>query len=600
MNFKVKAYSLITLSLQLCLCGPLWADETDLLWSTFLGGNRGEVSWGIAVDNSGHAYVTGTTYSSGFPTTAGAFDTTYNGSNDVFVVKLDPNGTYLEYATFLGGSSFETELSIVVDSSGHAYVTGWTYSIDFPTTVGAFDTTHNGAQDAFVAKLDDTGSSLHYATFLGGDTLDVARFITVDDSGNAYVSGSTESFDFPTTAGAFDTTHNGKRDVFVAKLNASGTALEYATFLGGGEHERGRDIAVDAAGNVYITGATQSVNFPSTHGAFDTTHNEGWDGFVAKINPSGSGLLYATYLGGSYGDWSWSIARDDSGCAYITGFTGSTDFPTTVGAFNRSFNGGSHWFGGDVFISKFNPTGSALVYSTYLGGTHDDFGYGIALDSSNNAYVTGQTASSNFPTTPKAFDATFNGGWEDGFVAKLNATGSALEYATFLGGEMQDYGWGIALDGNSYVYVTGETESDSFPTTVGAFDTTYDGAGDVFVAKLDMDVGGLAPPESTDALTIDLERGFKLIGGNIRLRWIEPPDSVEVIRYVVYRNTSPSSTSDSLAETADTTFLDVGAAGDLDTNYFYTVKAVDNAGQKWEGYNRVGEFDILMLNEPSK
>jgi uncharacterized repeat protein (TIGR01451 family) len=331
------------------------------------------------------------------------------------VANLNAAGSALIYATFLGGSSWDDSCGIAMDSSGNAYITGGTESSDFPTTPGAFDTTFNwGTSDAFMAKLNTAGSALIYATFLGGSSTDCGYGIAVDGGGNAYVTGYTFSSDFPTTPGAFDTTFNGgEHDAFVAKLNAAGSGLAYAIFLGGSSYggDFGHDIAVEASGAAYVTGYTFSSDFPTTPGAFDTIHNGGRDAFVVKLNAAGSALIYATFLGGSDWDEGYGIAVDWAGSAYMTGYTESSDFPTTPGAFDRTHNGGD-----DAFVVKLNPAGSS--YATFLGGSSSDGGYGIAIDASGAAYVTGSTNSYNFPTTPGAFDTTHNGSG-DAFVTKL-------------------------------------------------------------------------------------------------------------------------------------------------------------------------------------
>jgi hypothetical protein len=454
---------------------------SDLLYATFLGGNSYDHGYAIAVDGSGKAYVTGRTPSSDFPTTPGAFDTIFNG-DDAFVVKLNATGSSLEYATFLGGSDTDDGYGIAVDGSGNAYVKGGTTSFDFPTTPGAFDTTYNSSVDVFVVKLNATGSALAYATFLGGSDYDFGFGIAMDGSGAVYVTGETWSSDFPTTPGAFDTTYNGSHDAFVVKLNAAGSGLTYATFLGGSDYDFGFGIAMDGSGAVYVTGGTRSSDFPTTPGAFDTSYSGGGDAFVVKLNATGSSLEYATFLGGRGSDNGYGITVDGSGAAYVTGYTSSSDFPTTPGAFDTSYSGG-----GDAFVMKLNATGSALTYATFLGGSYVNIGSGIAVDGSGAAYVMGWTESSAFPTTPGAFDTTYNGS-RDAFVVKLNATGSALAYATFLGGSGAECPWvadcAFAVDGNGVAYVTGGTRSSDFPTTLGAFDTTYNGSDDAFVAKL--------------------------------------------------------------------------------------------------------------------
>src|SRR3989442_681315 len=244
---------------------------------------------------------------------------------------------------------------------------------------------------------------LFYSTYLGGSGSEEGLGIAVDTAGNAYVTGPTYSTNFPTTPGAFQTTFGGDIDAFVTKLNPIGSALVYSTYLGGSARDEAMGIALDAAGNAYVTGNTFSSDFPTSPGAYQTTFGGGLsvgDAFVAKLDPTGSALIYSTYLGGSGDDRGWGIALDSSGNAYVVGATSSTDFPTTPGAFQTIFGGGPS----DAFVAKLNPIGSALVYSTYLGGSDDHKGCGIAADgiSGPNAYLTGETASTDFPTTSSA------------------------------------------------------------------------------------------------------------------------------------------------------------------------------------------------------
>jgi hypothetical protein len=413
-------------------------------------------------------------------------------------VVIDP---VLVYSTYLGGSDEDLGIGIAVDALGNGYVTGYTYSSDFPTTPGAFQTTFRGrsgcnigltgfSTDAFVSKLNAAGSALVYSTYLGGSNgcegLGTGMGIAVDASGNAYVSGSTSSSDFPTTPGAFQTTFApGYENVFITKLNAAGSALPYSTYLGGGGEEgvfQPEGIAVDASGAAYVTGWTSSSNFPTTPGAFQTTfsgESGDSDAFITKLNATGSAVVYSTYLGeidvGGFAPG--GIALDALGNAYVTGSTSSSNFPTTPGAFQTTYGGGLV----DGFITKLNAAGSTLLYSTYLGGNGDDWSTGIATDASGNAYVTGTTSSSDFPTTPGALQTTF-GGYADVFITKLNAAGSAVAYSTYL--ETDAIGWfgGIALDALDNVYVTGFAESN-FPTTPGAFQINCEGLC-AFVSKL--------------------------------------------------------------------------------------------------------------------
>jgi len=474
--------------------------DPELAYSTFLGGAGFDLGHDIAVDPAGHAYVAGGTSSLDFPTTPGAFDTSFNGVNDVFVTKLSRDGSALVYSTFIGGSDFDFGDGMGVDTAGHAYVIGRTYSPDFPTTSGAFDTTLDGGNDAFVTKLRPDGSAPVYSTFLGGASDEEGRAIRADSAGHAYATGGTRSPDFPTTRGAFDTTFNGSMDGFVTKLTPDGSALVFSTFLGGTDFDAGIGIALyigfTPTGYVYITGNTWSPDFPTTPGAFDRSHNgPTYDVIVTKLSQDGSALAYSTFVGGtsSGGQSGRAISVDRAGHAHVTGYTGSADFPTTPGAFDTSHSGGD-----DAFATKLTPDGSALVYSTFLGGVGFDDGFGIAVldgaQSSDHAHVTGFTRSTDFPTTPGAFDPTHNG-FADVFVTKLSADGSALVYSTFLGGVSDDVGRGIAVltavHSATHVYITGSTESLGFPSTPGAFDSTHNGNEDGFVSKFV--IGNRAP-----------------------------------------------------------------------------------------------------------
>jgi Beta-propeller repeat len=400
------------------------ATGSALVYSTYLGGSR-EVTqgYGIAVDSSGNAYVTGLTESSDFPTTTGAFQTTFGATANAFVTKLNATGSALVYSTYLGGNEADFGFGIAVDSAGNAYVTGLAQSTNFPTTTGAFQTTGNGSGQAFVTKLTPTGSALVYSTYLGGSGDDSGSAIAVDGSGNAYVSGDTSSTNFPTTTAAFQTTFGGGlSDAFVTKLNATGSALVYSTYLGGSDDDQGNGIAVDGSGNAYVSGGTSSTNFPTTTAAFQTTLRGGLrDAFVTKLSPTGSALVYSTYLGGSGDDSGSAIAVDGSGNAYVSGGTSSTNFPT-VNALQSTFGGGTY----DAFVTEIDRSGSALVYSTYLGGRVVDYGDGIAVDASGKVYVTGYTFSPNFRTA-NAIQSSLRG-TVNAFVASIGPYSVCLLY----------------------------------------------------------------------------------------------------------------------------------------------------------------------------
>jgi len=473
---------------------PLIIDPV-LSYSTFLGGSGDDYAYGMAVDAAGNAYVTGYTSSINFPTFPGAFQTSLGGTYDAFITKLNAAGSALVYSTYLGGSNDDYAYGIAVDAAGIASVAGYTLSSDFPTTPGAFQPIFGGSYDAFVTKLSADGSTRIYSTYLGGSAADYAKGIAVDASGNAYVTGITSS-DFPTTPGAFQTNGRGYYDAFVVKLEVDGSALVYSTYLGGSTgYDQGFGIAVDASGSAYVTGATSSIDFPTSPEAFQPSFGGGdwyWGvAFVAKLNAAGSALVYSTYLGGgsSY-DYANGIAVDAAGNAYVTGLTCNSNFPTTPGAFQTIYGDG-----GDAFVTKLNAAGSALVYSTFLGGRWDDYGYRIAVDASGNTYVAGVSSSSyDFPTTPGGFQYIYQ---FTAFVTKLNVAGSALVYSTFLGEMTRDQGIGLAVDATGDAYVAGYT--GAFPTTPGAFQTSYGGGNkDAFVAKISPDVS-LTPTSLTFA-----------------------------------------------------------------------------------------------------
>jgi hypothetical protein len=456
-----------------------------LVYSTFLGGTGGDVANAVAVDTfiPSTAYVTGTTSSSNFPATAGAFDTSFNGNDDVFVTKIDPAGNHM-FSTYLGGPGFDSGLGIVAYGNGFPFVTGFTSSANFPTTPDAFDTTLSGSSDGFVMRLAFNANAIFYSTFLGGLGSEDLRDIAVDFDGAAYVTGVTDAADYPTSASAFDRTHNGATDAVVTKLDGSG-ALSYSTYLGGittSSSDQAGAVAVDASGAALVVGKTTSVDYPVTDGSVDPAYNGGFsDAFVTKVNAAGTGLVYSTYLGGASDDSATGVALDGSGAVYVAGETRGQGYPTSLGAYDVTHNGAL-----DLFVTKLTAAGNALVYSTFLGSEADETPSGIAVDSSGAAYVAGITLGGAYPTTPGAFDTSHNGSG-DAFVTKLNAAGNGLAYSTFVGGTMSESVTAIAVDGAGAAYVTGGTVSGDYPTTPGAFDTVNEGAGifvDAFVTKV--------------------------------------------------------------------------------------------------------------------
>jgi len=442
---------------------PLIVDPV-LVYSTYLGGAGNDYGTAIAVDSTGAAYVTG--YASGGFPTLNAAQNAYGGSQDAFAAKLSPTGA-LVYSTYLGGNGTDYGYGIGVDSAGAAYVSGYT-SGGFPTLNAAQGTFGGGSNDAFAVKLSPTGA-LVYSTYLGGAGDDVGTGIAVAGNGTAYVTGATTG-SFPTLNASQNTYAGGTSDAFVVKLSPTG-ALGYSTYLGGTGGDIGYGIALDSAGAVYVTGFTNG-GFPTLNAAQNTFGGSS-DAFVSKLGPTGA-LVYSTYLGGTGGERGNGIAVDSTGAAYVTGFT-TGPFPM-LNAQQNTYGGGNI----DAFIAKLGPTG-ALVYSTYLGGTGDDEGLGIATDGTGAAFVTGDT--SGFFPTLNASQNTYGGGTglTDAFIVKLNPSGS-LNYSTYLGGTGTDRGYGIATDGTGAAYVTGGT-SGSFPT-LNAAQGTFGGGSDAFIAKL--------------------------------------------------------------------------------------------------------------------
>ncbi len=387
---------------------------------------------------------------------------------------IDP---VLAYSTYLGGSSADDGLAIAVDSSGNAYVTGWTVSFDFPTRNPLQPTRRGRFESAFISKLSADGTSLVYSTYLGGSNWDHGHGIAVDASGNAYLTGSTASFDFP-TVNPLQPAFGGGVDAFIAKVSADGASLIYSSYLGGSRGDFGGGIAVDTSGSAYITGYTFSFDFPTVN-PLQAVYGGGLsDGFIAKVSADGASLVYSTYLGGSGQDLGRGIAVDSSGTAYVAGTTDSTNFPTVNPL--QPMPGG-YW---DAFVSKVSADGASLVYSTYLGGSDEDFGAGIAVDSSGSAYVVGTTRSPNFPTV-NPLQPT--GSFFDAFVSKVSADGASLVYSTYLGGTRDDIGYGIAVDSSGNAYVTGTTESFDFPLVNPVQPVYGGGISDAFVSKVSAD-----------------------------------------------------------------------------------------------------------------
>lgn len=523
-HYVVDAHHRMTFQLAPYDHGKALVIDPTLSYSTYLGGTSNDYATSIAVDSAGSAYVIGYTGSTNFPVTSGAFQTACKGgcssTYDAFVTKLDPTGSTLVYSTYLGGSGNDYANGIALDAAGDAYLVGQTFSSDFPVTTGVFQSACGGTScsggDAFVAELNPSGSGLVYSTYLGGSSKNQGNGIVLDAVGDAYITGWTQSTNFPITTGAFQSTCSCSThpDAFVTELNPSGTALVYSTYLGGSLTDVGYGITLDATGDAYVTGYTQSLNFPTSAGAFQNTLNANSAGFITELNPTGTAIVYSTYLGGSStvistpcGACTTSIAVDSFGDAFVTGLTAEANFPVTPGAYQSTLKSSAQ--GHNAFITELNPTGTALVFSTYLGGSQDTGATGIALDPSGNIWLKGNTKSTDFPVTGGAFQTT-SGGNFDFWVAELNPTLSTLLYSTYLGGSGIEFGGAtkmLVIDTQNppNVYVTGYTNSTNFPTTTGAFQIANAGANDGIAAKF-------APSPNVGPSPSSVNFGNQLIG----------------------------------------------------------------------------------------
>lgn len=481
--------------------------DPTLAYASYLGGSGDDYGHAVAVDSSGCAYVVGETGSADFPR-LGPEQASMAGDSDVFVTKWNAAGTGIVYSTYIGGSNRDAAFGVAVDAAGNAYVTGFTYSGDFPITSGALRTSFVGESKAFIVKLNPSGNGLAYSTFLGGSGDDYGTGIAVDSSGEAHIAGYTASVDFPTTTGAFQHFYGGgSYDGFLAKLNAAGSALVYATYLGGSANDTAAGVAVDPSGNIYVTGQTQSANFPTVN-PLQATNDES-DAFVVKMNSAGQ-VLYATYLGGTGLTNGNGIAADAAGNAYVTGFTNAPDFPVTANAYQAANNSAY-----DGFVAVLNAYGSSVVSATYLGGSGSDVSYGIALDGSGNVYIAGSTNSSDFPVQA-AIQPAYNGGG-DAFVAGFNNQLTSLLYATYFGGSGSDVAAGIAADLQGNAYITGWTSSgessSGLPITPGAFQPIGMGGLDALVAKFSVSGSSLVCGTSApQALTVQAGSDSQLVG----------------------------------------------------------------------------------------
>jgi uncharacterized protein (TIGR03437 family) len=443
-----------------------------------IGGSGDDVATGIAVDAAGSAYVVGRTNSNDFPVSANAFQASRKGDYDAFLLKVDASGKNLLYSTFLGGGSTDEAWGVAVDSVGNAYVAGDTNSDSFPVTDNVFQQHRSGGYDGFLAKFAADGSRV-FSTFIGGKGDDRALALTIDAAGNSYLTGSTHSDEFPFTPNALLRARSGGNDGFVMKLNPTGSAVIFSTYLGGSDDDSAGAIALDSANNVYVAGTTSSSGFPVTPGAYRTTYFGGTsDIFVTKLAADGQSLVYSTFLGSHGTDQGNGLAVDSTGSAIVVGDTDSDAYPVTSDA-AQNRRSGVH----DGVISKLNPAGNALLYSSFIGGGNEDSASAIAVDAADNVYLTGYTASTNFPVASGAAQSLPGGGATDAFVVKYAlaplapavTTNGVVNGASFTGGGAVAPGSIISIFGSNFTKIPVSASATPLPSSLGNVTVTING-----------------------------------------------------------------------------------------------------------------------------
>jgi hypothetical protein len=469
--------------------------DPGLIWSTFLGGNAVDATDAVSVATDGTITVAGLAFSADWPTTIGAYDRTGNGGSDAVVFQLGPSGKNLLNSTFLGGSGNDAAYAMHVDERGTVTFVGDTTSANYPTTAGAYSSTNQGNGDIFVARLDlrRVGpEQLVFSSLIGGGSKDVGLGVFANSEGVVTLAGTTESPKYPVTSRAFDRTHNGIDDVVITRLDprlSGAKQLVYSTLLGGGGEDKARAMSVDPRGVVTVTGSTASADFPTTARAYDTTHAGGHDVFLTRVDPTSFGdlqLIYSTLLGGVGDDRAVSMHVNRHGVATLGGYTSSSRYPTTTGAYDTTHNGATDGFVSRVDVRQVDQ----LIWSTLIGGKKNEHVAALGVDPDGVVTIGGACDFSDFPTTPDAYDKIW-GGKNDSIVARFDPRkrGKAqLVYSTYAGGVEDDEIHAIAITPSGTTVTAGHTRSRAYPASVGAFDTTFNGVQDVFVTMMDMNV----------------------------------------------------------------------------------------------------------------
>ena len=532
---------------------PLLIDPT-LEWSTYLGGSGDDSPSRMVVDGSGSVLVAGQTSSTGFPTEDPLQSTHGGGTTDAFVFKLSSSGTALAFSTYLGGSSDDGGSGIAVDGDGAIYVYGATRSSDFPVTSGAYQSTKAGGRDLYLAKLDPTGASLVYSTFLGGSNDDHAGGLAVDSSGSAVVSGTTSSTDFPMQS-AVQSNNAGGEDAFIAMLDSSGTSLAFATYLGGDAGDGLGTISLDSSGNAYIVGHTRGT-FPTVN-AIQSAYGGGVsDGILVKLDLSGPSVVYSTMLGGNGEDGLSSVAVNAAGEASFVGWTDSSNHPT-VNALQPTRKGSF-----DIVVGKANSAGDGYVFLTHLGGSSGDSKGRVALDAGEHLLICSRTGSSDFPVQDP-IQSSYGGGG-DAVLVRMNGDGSSLMFSTYLGGIGHEEGVDVAVDQDGAVYFLGVSESTGFPVE-NAIQSSWAGGSDLVLAKIPPSVP--AAPESLTATATS--------GTTVDLSWTD--EGTNETGFEVQRRTGSGSFT--TVETTDADATDWTDSGLSEcTTYTYRIRAVNAAG----------------------
>ncbi|MFO7789171.1 MAG: SBBP repeat-containing protein [Bacteroidales bacterium] len=506
-----------------------------LLASTFIGGTSNDYGRNMGFDQNGKLFITGYTWSGDYPTTAGVYDQTYNGGDyDVFVSRFDSTLTTLEASTFIGGSLFDMGMNLSIEpSSGDVIVTGYVDSNDFPTTAGAYSGTFSGGDsDIFICRLSNDLSSLLASTYLGGSDEEESSSIIIDEATNEiYITGYTLSADYPTTPGAHDEILDGSGEaVFVSQLDYDLTSLTNSTFIEGGNSDKAESMIFDQNDDIVLTGHTNSYDFPTSAGAYDLTHNSSNDVFLTRISNDLSSIMHSTFVGGSSYERGNDLLIDPDDNIFVTGYTASTDFPTTTGAFNESFNDSN-----DSYVFKMSGDLSTLINSTFIGGSYWDYAYGIVFDEDDNIFIAGNTYSADFPTTTGAYDTVHSvpdASSTDVFISKLDTSLTNVLSSTFIGGTSFDYLEDIILDMYNQVFVTGYTASGDYPTTPGVYQESYNGtpvsSREVFISKFDKNLSTQPPviiTHPTDTTACENSEAIFYVeavgGGNITYQWYQ-------------------------------------------------------------------------------